>query len=185
ASTKTPTKIVYAGTVDEGKGPATQTPGAEVTNEPVVPRDSEGVDTVSPQDQEPEPASSEPHRIERTGRSGNSSSGKDAIDGDPSTAWITTGARPRSAYLVFDLGESLSIGTIAWLFAEGDYAAGLRIEVSDDRLTWTTIAAPGNAPAGEWQLLSYGGSARYVRFYFKNPDRMPKLGSLAEVVISG
>jgi hypothetical protein len=171
--------------VDEGNGPATATAGAEVTNEPVVPRDREGVDTVSPQDQEPEPASSEPHRIERTGRSGNSSSGKDAIDGDPSTAWITTGARPRSAYLVFDLGESLSIGTIAWLFAEGDYAAGLRIEVSDDRRTWTTIAAPGNAPAGEWQSLSYGGSARYVRFYFKNPDRMPKLGSLAEVVISG
>jgi hypothetical protein len=127
----------------------------------------------------------EPYRVKRTGRSSNSSSGKSAIDGDPASAWSTTGRTPRTAYVVFDLGEVRSIATIAWLFAESGGAAGLRIDVSDDRDTWTTISEPGDAPAGDWQSLDYDGSARYVRFYFSNPDRSPILGSLAEVVISG
>ncbi|MEA2530542.1 MAG: hypothetical protein QOG89_2186 [Thermomicrobiales bacterium] len=50
---------------------------------------------------------------------------------------------------------------------------------------WAAIAEPGNAPAGAWQAFDYGGSARYVRFFFRNPDRTPRLGSFAEVVISG
>jgi hypothetical protein len=88
---------------------------------------------------------------------------------------------PSYAYVWFDLGSSKKIGTVRWEFGETGYADQVLIQVSNDKKTWTTVATVGNAPAGAWQSLAYGGSARYVRLYFNNPNRDPKLGAVAEV----
>ncbi len=119
-----------------------------------------------------------------SGRSSNSVAGEAAYDGDPSTIWMTnTRAQPQSAYIWFDLGGVRPISTIQWLLGNDGFAAGMHIQVSDDRHAWTTLASPGNAPPSEWQALDVNSSARYVRFFFENPDGAPELGGLAEVAV--
>jgi len=125
-----------------------------------------------------------PFRIVASGRTSNSSSSLAAYDRKPTTAWITTATTPPSyAYAYFDLGSTKSIGAIKWQFAETGYADAMQIQVSTNRSTWTTIATSGNAAAGSWQTLTQRTSARYVRFYFTNPNRDAKLGSLNEIEI--
>ena len=46
------------------------------------------------------------------------------------------------------------------------------------------IANRGNQAPGNWTTQSVGASARYVRFYFTNPNGDKQLGSLAEVKIN-
>lgn len=128
---------------------------------------------------------STPYRIVGSGRTINTVSSHLAIDGDPATVWITLpGVRPRSAYLWFDLGSVARIGSIRWMIGEDGYAGGLQIQVSNDRRAWTTLAVPGNTPAGEWETLPTDVAARYVRFFLTNADRTPALGGIGEVVIT-
>ncbi|CAA9544537.1 MAG: CBM32 [uncultured Thermomicrobiales bacterium] len=125
-----------------------------------------------------------PFRIVASGRSSNSSSSLYAYDRKPTTAWATTATTPpSSAYAYFDLGSTKSIGAIRWMFAQTGYADAMQIQVSTNRYTWTTLATTGNATAGSWQVLTKRTSARYVRFYFTNPNRDAKLGSLSEIEI--
>jgi hypothetical protein len=124
------------------------------------------------------------HRLLGTGHTSNSSSAALADDASGATAWVTiTSTPPDAAFMWVDLGEVRSIGTIRWLFKETGYADLMRVQVSTDRATWTTIGRFGNAPALQWQGVAYQTQARYVRFRFSNPNRDPKLGSLAEVQV--
>lgn len=134
----------------------------------------------------PSPSGGTTYQIVGSTRTANSSSSALAYDGKTTTAWGTTSSSaPSSAYVYFDLGATKPIRSIAWLWAESGWADHVRIQVSTDRSSWTTLATVGNAAAGSWQSLSYSGSARYVRFYFTNPNRDAKLGSLAEVRFGG
>ncbi len=119
-----------------------------------------------------------------SGRSENSTTSLTIYDGDPSTYWATaTDVPPTEAFVYVDLGAVQPIGTIRWLFAAEGLADGMQIQVSADGGTWAALAAPGNAPAGFWQELVAGVSARYVRFAFANPSQLPAIGGLAEVEI--
>ena len=106
-----------------------------------------------------------------------------ADDLDGGTAWRTIAPDPRSASLRVDLGGNEAIGTIRWLFKRRGGAGRLRIQVSGDGATWTTLAVVGDAPALVWQALPVAASGRYVRFHFGNPADAPSLGSLAEVQV--
>ena len=120
--------------------------------------------------------------ISASGRTSNSNSSGYAWDNNTSTSWYTTvTTTPSSAYIYFDLGAVRSIGTIKWMFGQSGWADAMKIQVSNDRAAWTTIANGGNASANTWQTLTYRVSARYVRFYFTNPNGDARLGYVSEV----
>ena len=125
------------------------------------------------------------YQIVGSSRSGNSAISTYVWDGDKTTVWTTTtGVRENSAWVYVDLGSVKPIGTIRWLFGRSGLADAMRIQVSNDKSTWTTLAQPNNAPAGHWQSLPVSGvSARYVRWFFNNPQNELTLGGLAEVEI--
>lgn len=119
-------------------------------------------------------------------RSDNSSTSNAVFDGDLSTSWQSTAAEPPSvAYLSLDLGEVRTITAIEWLFSEPGAADQFAIDVSTDREGWTQIARKSNGAVGEWRRLEWRGEARYVRFFFANPNGDDVLGHLAEVRIYG
>src|SRR5690606_22255894 len=113
----------------------------------------------------PSPSPGAAYTIVGSGRTSNSNSSAYAYDAKTSTSWYTTSStRPTVAYIWFDLGATKSIGSIQWVFAQTGYADRVRIQVSTNRSTWTTLTTVGNAPAGSWQSLAAKTSARYVRF---------------------
>jgi hypothetical protein len=109
-----------------------------------------------------------------------------AYDKNLNTVWQTTADVPQtSAFAIFDLNMARQIGEIAWQFSEPSDGAPLRIEAAVQPSNWQTIGTPGNAPANAWQSLVCDVSARYIRFYFENPNHLPTLGHLREVQIFG
>jgi uncharacterized protein YkwD len=116
------------------------------------------------------------------GRSSTSTNSSFAYDGDQTTSWHTIGSTtPKSAYVFFDLGVAKNIGQLQWLFAKNGSADSFKIQISSDKLTWTTLTTRTTAKAGSWQTLKIAKKARYVRFYFENPNKDAVLGYLAEV----
>jgi hypothetical protein len=125
-----------------------------------------------------------PYPVARSLRSRNASSARVLYDGDPETYWATNTEAPvDEAYAVLDLGGIVWIGSVRWIVAVEGLAAGMEVQVSSDRESWTTVAAPGNAPPGEWQEAGVGAGARYVRFHFTNPDGRAQVGGLGEVEV--
>lgn len=116
------------------------------------------------------------------GRTSSSTPSTRAYDGKTSTSWYTqTSSAPRAAYVYFDLGSVKSISKIQWLFAKNGYADSYEIQISTDKKTWKTLTKRTSTKAGTWQTLTKKVSARYVRIYFKNPNKDKTLGYLAEV----
>jgi uncharacterized protein YkwD len=134
----------------------------------------------------PAPTGGTAYPIKSSTRTSGSNSSTYCYDNKSNTAWITNySSTPKTyAYVYFDLGGTKSIKSIQWMFAQTGYADSFNIQVSTNRSTWTTLATKGNATAGQWQSLSTNTSARYVRFYFTNPNKDKQLGSLAEVKIT-
>lgn len=120
--------------------------------------------------------------VQASGRNGSSTESDVAYDGDPETAWYTTKARtPNNGYIWFDLGSVQTLSSIQYLFSDSGSADQFEIQVSNDKQDWITIADLGDPPAGKWRTLTWSGEARYVRFYFFNPNGDKVLGYLAEV----
>ncbi len=126
-----------------------------------------------------------PYAITGSSRSGNSGYSTLVWDKDPNTVWTTTtGQVENSAWVSVDIGAIQPVGAIRWLFGQAGLADAMRIQVSSDRSTWTTVAQPNNAPAGVWQALTLNGiNARYVRWFFNNPLGKTTIGGLAEVEV--
>lgn len=125
-----------------------------------------------------------PYRIVAASGSRHANNARYASDGNPRTSWRTTGAkRPRSAFVVFDLGQERPLGSVGWMFGRTGLADSYRVQASRDRVAWRAIGQGGNLPAGRWRRVATTGSARYVRFLFANPRRDRPLGYLAEVEI--
>jgi uncharacterized protein YkwD len=121
-------------------------------------------------------------RITGGGRTSSSTASTLAYDGSTSTAWYTTASgTPTAAYVYFDLGVSKSIAQLKWLFSKSGYSDSYKIQISSDKSTWTTISTRSNGKGGSWQTLAVGKKARYVRFYFSNPNKDKVLGYLGEV----
>jgi hypothetical protein len=126
-----------------------------------------------------------PYPLYGSGRSGNGTLPQEVRDGDPTTSWRTNGSGvPTFGFVYVSLGQVRPIGTIRWLYGIGEIGDDLTIQVSNDRVTWTDIHTAGNAPVGEWQAASFAGlEAKYVRWFFANPNGDPVIGGLAEVEI--
>ena len=139
--------------------------------------------TVAPAAVAPAPAVG-PYPIAGSARSANSTTSVAVYDRDPATYWASsTEAPPTEAEVSVDLGAPQPIGRIRWLFAAEGLAEGMQVQVSGDGTNWAPLAQPGNGPAGFWQELPAGVTARYVRFVFANPSLLPAVGGLAEVEI--
>lgn len=69
------------------------------------------------------------------------------------------------------------------MFSRGGYCDRFSVQVSTDKLTWTTLTTRSTAYVGQWRSVAHTGSTRYVRFYFENPNRDAQVGQLAEVRI--
>jgi len=118
------------------------------------------------------------------GRSASSTSSLQAFDGDLETSWYTTtSSTPRNGYVYFDLGSSVYISKIMWYFNQGGASDLFEIQVSNDKSHWSTLISRETTNAGSWQSLKVGDRARYVRFYFYNPNQDGVLGYLAEVKV--
>jgi uncharacterized protein YkwD len=134
----------------------------------------------------PCPETPVPLAIAGSGRSSNSNASDAVIDGDLATSWQTTTEDiPGNAWVWIDLGSAQTIARIEWLFARGGAADEFAIDVSLDRHDWTEIASKSNGAVGEWRSLDWNGTARYVRFYFSNPNHDAELGYLAEIRVLG
>lgn len=115
-------------------------------------------------------------------RTDNSSESSAVYDGDLASAWSTTAETPpNSAYVWLDLGEVRDVGAIEWMFSEAGAADQFAIDVSTDRGAWTQITRKSNGAVNEWRRLEWSGEARYIRFFFANPNQDAVLGNLAEV----
>jgi hypothetical protein len=121
------------------------------------------------------------HRISAAYQTSNSASAWLADDANPYTSWQSATTYPSLAIAMYDLGAVRSLGLVRWLLHESGYADLMRVQFSNDGVSWWTAVSAGNGPALQWQGLMVNTSARYVRFVFSNPNRDPKLGSLAEV----
>ncbi len=118
------------------------------------------------------------------GRTSNSANSQLAYDGKTGTFWYTNAkGTPSSAYVYLDLGATKSIGKIQWLFSKSGSADSYKIQVSNDKKTWTTVSNQKNGKSGTWYTKSVGKKARYVRLYFDNPNKDKVLGYLAEVKV--
>ncbi|CAA9544379.1 MAG: hypothetical protein AVDCRST_MAG70-382 [uncultured Thermomicrobiales bacterium] len=117
-------------------------------------------------------------------RSSGSTSPTYAYDGNTTTSWYTsTSTTPTSAHITLDTGATRSLSSIRWQFRVSGYADRMYIQVSNTGTSWSTLARRSNATAGTWQSVATTTSARYVRFYFTNPNSDPRLGYLAEIEI--
>lgn len=107
-----------------------------------------------------------------------------AGDGNPATEFVTqmdASATPTWAWLNADLGESVPLASVEWMWSAASAADRFQIQTSSNGIAWTTIAQPTDAPVGQWQSVQVAQKARIVRFRFSNPNNDAQLGHLAEV----
>lgn len=178
ATPETPTATATPETPTATATPETPTPTA--TPEPPTPTSSPTAEpTITPSPVVPVAGS--------TNSTLNSTLASDAFDGDMNTAWYTQMENPPDwAWLSMDLGKVMQVEKIQWAFAVVGFADEMTIQVSQDKLVFTTIATPNNASETHvWQTLDTNVTARYVRFYFRNPNQKAQLGFLSEVAIFG
>ncbi len=106
-------------------------------------------------------------------------------DGNLSTVWMTrsTSTAPTSAWVLVRLQNSQPLGSIRWIFGVTGMADNFYIEVSNDLVTWKKVTTKTNKPVGVWQeaITKPGITAKYVRFWFNNPNSELKLGGIAEI----
>jgi subtilisin len=126
----------------------------------------------------------EPYPVVRGTRSRGADPAGLLLDGDPSTVWYATGGDAALAFVQFDLGAVLPIGEIRWLIVDEAAAAGMEIQLSTDRRTWTNLPMTDAAQDGVWQTLGTGGvAARYVRFAFPAAGDGTLVGGIAEIEV--
>jgi len=117
--------------------------------------------------------------------SANSSASAPAHDGDPSTAWQSTGETPDQATITFDLGAIQELTGIRWMMGAPTGAEAMTIQLSPDGETWSDLTSATNRQPGTWEGVATNDSARFVRFVVANPDGLATIGNLAEVEIWG
>jgi F5/8 type C domain len=123
--------------------------------------------------------------VQHSSRSSNSpeASSRLPLDGDVTTAWQTAlSVAPRTGWTLYDLGNVVAVPAIKWKFSQVGSADRFLIQTSTDGARWSTLAEQGNADAPDtWVRLDAPTKARFVRFYFTNPNGDPNIGFLSEV----
>ncbi|PIO03160.1 hypothetical protein COT48_05960, partial [Candidatus Woesearchaeota archaeon CG08_land_8_20_14_0_20_47_9] len=112
----------------------------------------------------------------------------DAYDGSTASYWATAASTPATAWWGLDLGSIKNISGVRYLFT-GSNADDHDVQYSSDGSTYINITG-ANAELATcnngnlWHGLAFAQvEARYVRFYFRNPNSDSALGSLAEVEV--
>jgi hypothetical protein len=111
-----------------------------------------------------------------------------AYDNNLGTNWHSGHSYPSSASLRFDLGATKSITGVKWRFYALGYADTFTVKLANaSGVEIATYGPFGNGTSGSnFYGFSVGGTdARFVRFYFANPNGDSALGSIAEVEIWG
>jgi subtilisin family serine protease/outer membrane biosynthesis protein TonB len=111
-----------------------------------------------------------------------------AHDGSYYTNWHSGHSYPATASLRFDLGADTSVSGVRWRFYGLGYADSFTVKIVNASGQEVGSYGPfGNGTSGSaWYGLSLDGTdARFVRFYFDNPNGDSALGSIAEVEIWG
>jgi hypothetical protein len=107
-----------------------------------------------------------------------------AFDHRSDTAFVTQmeqGSPPTWAWVSADLGRAVALSRIEWMWTTAGSADDASIRTSTDGSAWTVLAPMIDGPPGQWMGHNTPTTARYVRFYFRNPRRDAQLGNLAEV----
>ncbi len=87
--------------------------------------------------------------------------GQNAVDGNLNTRWSSQFSDPQ--YILVDL-QSVQTFNQIWLTWETAYAKEYEVQVSDDKINWTTLSHITNGQGGT-EKISAQASARYVRIY--------------------
>jgi F5/8 type C domain len=113
----------------------------------------------------------------------NSQLGALAFDGDPATSFVTQmlpGQPATWAWDRADLGKEVALRRVEWELSADSAADDFRVQVSIDAKTWTTVATATDGKAGATNVAEVSTEARFVRFYWRNPNLDDQLGHLAE-----
>lgn len=82
-----------------------------------------------------------------------------AFDGNLTTRWSSEASDPQYIYIDLEVQYELCQVTLNW---EAAYATDFTIDISNDALTWTTVATiTGNT--SQTNIINITGTARYVR----------------------
>lgn len=107
-------------------------------------------------------------------------------DASVRSTWQTlTEIPPSRAQVYVDLGASGTVTGVEFMFRRVSGARSYQIRVSEDKRSWSTVAAFDYSEPLVWQRAEFLANARYVQFYFFNPTGAPALGYLAEVKVFG
>ncbi len=87
--------------------------------------------------------------------------GSAALDGDPTTAWVSAAADPQ--WITADLGLIKDLSRVRLLWGS-NYATSYQIQISTDDTNWTTAYTTNNDVGGTEDIL-VSGRGRYVRLY--------------------
>jgi len=105
--------------------------------------------------------------------SGSAYIAQNAFDGDPSTRWSSEGGVDPE-YIYVDLGARYDLCRVV-LNWETALASNFTIDVSDDAVNWTTIAARTNNTSYT-DYIPLQGTGRYVRMYGTARGGLPEWG---------
>jgi subtilisin family serine protease len=109
-------------------------------------------------------------------------------DNNLGTNWHSAHVTPSTASLRFDLGADRSLTGVKWRFAYTGYADQFTVKVFDAYGTEVASYGPfgnGTSTSNSYGFNIPGSRAKFVRFYFDNPNGDSALGSLAEVEVWG
>ncbi len=121
-----------------------------------------------------------------SGGSGSAAPSKLIWDGSITTTWQTTTSSPPSQAQVYvDLGDVGTITGVEFMIRRLNAARQYQVRVSNDKVTWTTVATFDYASPLIWQRARFTTSGRYIQFLFTNTTGTPALGYLAEVRVFG
>ncbi|MDQ4100226.1 MAG: lysyl oxidase family protein, partial [Chloroflexota bacterium] len=80
----------------------------------------------------------------------NANSPSRVYDGSTTTSWETSSTTPSSAAFTLDLGRTVQMSGVRWLYSQTGSADEVLIQTSLDGSTWRTVGRYGNAPANAW-----------------------------------
>lgn len=131
----------------------------------------------------PKPA--EKFAITGSSQSSGSSPATNTYDNNMATSWTTASTTPANGWFYVDLGGVKPIGTVKYVVGSGlgNLMDSWQIQLSNDKTNWTSIANRGNASPKSWKEQIVNVNARYVRFYFNNPNSDVRLGGIAEIEV--
>jgi hypothetical protein len=161
----------------------TNTPTA--TNTPIASATATSTATIAPT-ATPAMLSGQLLPIVGSGGSGTGNWSGYVRDGNIRTTWQTNSATPpRTAQVYVDLGQSMSLTGVEFMFRRVSGARSYEVRVSNDKKAWTTVATFSYADPLVWQRAEFSASGRYVQFLFTNTNGTASLGYLAEVKVFG